>query len=87
MSACSEEEAKALRGEHQREGEVHDIKRGREEGSAGVRRATKFFFEFYALLATQFSLRRQCIRWQGARRYVPFNVTALTAVFICLFQF
>ena len=31
-------------------------KRGREEASSGARRATKFFFEFYALLATQFFL-------------------------------
>ena len=62
-------------------------KRGRDEASAGVRRVTKFFFVFYALLATQFSLRRRRIMVQGARRYVPINVTALTALFICLFKF
>ena len=43
-------------------------------------------FEFYALLATVFSLRRQRIRQQGARHYVPINVTALTALLICLFK-
>ena len=44
-------------------------------------------FEFYALLAAQFSLRRRRIRGQEARRYVPIYVTALTALFICLFKF
>ena len=39
------------------------------------------------VLATQFSLRRRRIRRQRARRYVPFYVTALTAPFICPFQF
>ena len=62
-------------------------KKGREEASAGVRRITKRIFEFYALLATQFSLRRRRFRGQGARRYVPINVTALTALFICPFIF
>ena len=62
-------------------------KRGREEASAGVRRVTKTNFEFYTLFATQFSLRRQRIRGQGARRYVPINVTALKALFICVFKF
>ena len=62
-------------------------KRGREEASAGVRRVTKFFFEFYASLATQFSLFRWRIGGQGARRYVPIYVTALTALFICVFKF
>ena len=62
-------------------------KRGREEASAGVRRVTKKKFDFYALLATQFSLRRHHIRGPGARRYVPINVTALTGLFICLFKF
>ena len=61
-------------------------KRGRAEASAGVRRVTKKNFEFYALLATQFSLPRRRIMGQGARRYVPINVTALTALFICLFK-
>ena len=42
---------------------------------------------FCALLATQFSLRRRRIRGQGAQRYVPINVTALTALFVCLFKF
>ena len=61
--------------------------RRREEASAGARRVTKRIFEFYALLATQFSLPRQRIRRQGARCYMPINVTALTALFICLFNF
>ena len=61
-------------------------KRGREEASAGVRHVTKNNFGFYALLATQFPLRRRLIRGQEARRYVPINVRALTALFICLFK-
>ena len=44
-----------------------------EEASAGVRRVTKRIFEFYALLATQFSLRRRQIRQRGARRYISIN--------------
>ena len=41
-----------------------------------------FFFEFYALLATQFSLRRRRISRRQGRRYVRVSVTALTALFI-----
>ena len=62
-------------------------KRGREEVRAGAWRVTKTFFEFYALLATQFSLRRRQIRRQRAQGHVPINITALTALFICLFKF
>ena len=47
----------------------------------------KHFFELYALLATQFSFRRRRIRRQQGRLYVPVSVTALTALFICLFKF
>ena len=61
-------------------------KRGREEASSGTQRATKTFFEFYALLATQFSLCRRRKRRQQGRRYVCASVTALTALFICLFK-
>ena len=61
--------------------------RRREEASVGARRVTKRFCEFYALLATQFSLRRRRIGRRGAQRYIPINVTALTALFICLFKF
>ena len=62
-------------------------KRRREEASAGARGVTKRIFEFYALLATQFSLRRRQIRRREAQRFIPINVTALTALFICLFKF
>ena len=61
--------------------------RGREEASAGARCVIKTFLEFYVWLATQFSLRRRQIRRRGARRYVPMNITALTAPFICVFKF
>ena len=61
-------------------------KRGRKEPSTGARRATEFFFEFYALLATHFSLRRRRIRRQQGWRYVCVSVTALTALSICLFK-
>ena len=47
----------------------------------------KSFFVFYALLATQFSLRIRRVTRRWARRYVPIYVTALTALFICLFKF
>ena len=62
-------------------------KERREEASAGARRVTKRIFEFYALLAPQFSLRRRQIRRQGVRRCIPINVTALTALFICAFKY
>ena len=58
-------------------------KRRREEACSGAWRVTKRIFEFYALLATQFFLRRRRIRRQGVRRYVRVSVTAL---FICLFK-
>ena len=62
-------------------------KRGLERRSQGRGVLRKFCFEFYALLATQFSLRRRRIRRRQGRRYVPVSVTALTALFICLFKF
>ena len=65
-----------LRVGHGREGKVH-----------GMRRASKFFFVFYTLLATQFSLRRRRIRRRQRRRYVTVSVTALTALFVCPFRF
>ena len=46
----------------------------------------KRFFVFYALLATQFSLRIRRVTQRGARRHVPINVTALTALFFFLFK-
>ena len=62
-------------------------KRGREGARAGAWRVTKKSFEFYALLATLFALRRRRIRRRRAQGYAPVNVTELTALFICLFQF
>ena len=62
-------------------------KRGREGRVQGRGVLRKFFFEFYALLATQFSLRRRRIKRRQGRRYVCVSVTALTALFICLFKF
>ena len=61
--------------------------RGREGRVQGRGVLRKTIFEFYALLAMQFSLRRRRIRRQQGWRYVPVSVTALTALFICLFQF
>ena len=61
--------------------------REREGARAGAWRVTKHFFEFYALLAMLFSLRKQQIRQRRAQGYVAINVTALTALFICLFKF
>ena len=51
-------------------------KRLREETSAGARRIMKRIFEFYALIAMQFALRRRRIRQKGARRCISTNVTA-----------
>ena len=62
-------------------------KRGCEEASAVVRRGAKRFFQFSALLVTHSFLRRRQIRQRGAPRDVPSNVTALAALFICLFKF
>ena len=62
-------------------------KRGREGRVQGHGVLRKKIFDFYALLATQFSLRRRRIRRRQGRRYVPVSVTALTALFICLFKF
>ena len=44
------------------------------------------FFEFYALLATQFSLRLWLFRLRGGQRYAPRSVTVLTALTIHLFD-
>ena len=62
-------------------------KRGREGARAGAWRVTKKVFEFYALLGTLFSLRRRRIRRRRAQGYVSINVTALTALVVCLFKF
>ena len=43
-------------------------------------------FEFYALLATSFSLRLWLVRKRGGRRYAPTSVTVLTALTIHLFK-
>ena len=45
-----------------------------------------YFLEFYALLATLFSLRGRQIRQRWAQGYAPMNVTALTTLFICLLK-
>ena len=57
---------------------------GRVQGRGVLR---KDIFVFYALLATQFSLRRRRIRRQQRRRYVPVGVTAPTVLFFCVFGF
>ena len=44
------------------------------------------FFEFYALLATSFSLTIWQAQQQGARRYVRTFITVLTALTIHLFK-
>ena len=62
-------------------------KRGREGRVQGRGVLQKHFFVFYALPATQFSLRRRRIGRREGRRYVCVSVTALTALFICLFEF
>ena len=62
-------------------------KRGREGRVQGHGVLRKKIFEFYALLTTQFSLRRRRIRRRQGQRYVPVSVTALTALFVCLFKF
>ena len=46
----------------------------------------KRFTVFYALLATLFSLRIRLVTRQEAQPFVPINVTASTALFICLFK-
>ena len=64
------------------------VKKRRREGQVQGRGVLqKTLFEFYALLAMQFPLRRRRIRRQQGRRYVPVSVTALTALCICLFKF
>ena len=55
---------------------------GRVQGRGVLR---KKCFEFYALLARQFFLRRRRIRRRQRRRYVPVSVTTLTALFMCLY--
>ena len=62
-------------------------KRGSEGRVQGRELLRNSFFESYALLATQFSLRSRRIRRRQGRRYVPVSVTALTALFFCLFKF
>ena len=62
-------------------------KRGQEGRVQGRGVLQKYIFEFYALLATQFSLCRRRIRRRQGRRYVCVSVTALTALFICLSKF
>ena len=41
----------------------------------------------FTCCSAQFSLRIRRVTQRGVRRYVPVYVTALTALFICLFQF
>ena len=46
----------------------------------------KFFFEFYALLATLFSLNIRQAKHRGAYRYARTFITVLTALTIHLFN-
>ena len=53
---------------------------------ARVRGELRKFFEFYALLATLFSLRLWLVTLRVGRRYAPTRVTVLTALTIHLFK-
>ena len=44
------------------------------------------YFEFYALLASRFSLRLWRVRLREGRRYAPTTVSVLTALTIHLFK-
>ena len=53
---------------------------------AGGRGELRKYFEFYALLATCFSLRLWRVRLQEGRCYAPTRVTMLAALTIHLFK-
>ena len=53
---------------------------------ARVRGELRKCFEFYALLATRFSLRLWLVRLREGRRYAPTRVTVLTALTIHLLK-
>ena len=58
------------------------LKGSRAKGRGGLEKR----FEFYALLATRFSLHLWLVRRQGGRRYAPTSVAVLTALTIHLFD-
>ena len=49
-------------------------------GNVRGRGMLRKMFEFYALLATRFSLRLWLVRRRGGRRYAPTRVTVLAAL-------
>ena len=53
---------------------------------ARVRGELRTLFEFYALLATRFSLRLWPVRLREGQRYAPMRVMVLTALTIHLFK-
>ena len=53
---------------------------------ARIRGELQNFLEFYALLATRFSLRLWLVRLREGRRYAPTRVTVLTSLTIHLFK-
>ena len=63
-------------------GEGKKMKGSRAKGRAGLEK----MFDFYALLATLFSLRIWLVRRRGGRGYAPTRVTVLTALTIHLFN-
>ena len=61
-------------------GEGEERKRSKAKGRGGLER----LFEFYALLATRFSLRLRLVRRREGRRWGPTSVTVVTALTIHL---
>ena len=63
-------------------GEGKKRKGGRAKGHGGLEKR----FEFYALLATRFSVRLRLVRRREGRRWGPTRITAVTALTIHLFH-
>ena len=62
-------------------------RRKEKEGKQGerTRRLRNLFFEFYALLATRFSLRLRLVRRREGQRWGPTSVSVFTVLTIQLF--
>ena len=63
-------------------GERKKMRGSRAKGRGGLEN----FFDFYALLATGFSLHYWRVRQRGGRPYVPTRITVLTALTVHLFK-